>query len=108
MTANKLEVKVAGPYGLPLTPARRALFIVYRTALPYVGERISSRSANLGILLADSQSDEVYSFSAQSSSITRAASSSTPPASVSALKRLKQRLNELWLSAVRKWPTVHL
>ncbi|PRQ28028.1 putative transcription factor C2H2 family [Rosa chinensis] len=101
--------QVAGPYGLPPTPARRALFIVYQTALPYIAERISSRAANRGILLADSQSDQVYSISAltsndaQSSSSTRA---STPPPSASALKRLKQRLNALWLSAVRKWPTV--
>lgn len=74
----------------------------------------SSRAANRGLLLADSQSDEVYSISAlmsddvQSSSISRGASSSAPAVSVSAFKRLKQRLNGLWLSAVRRWPTVRL
>ncbi|XP_004303471.1 PREDICTED: peroxisome biogenesis factor 10 [Fragaria vesca subsp. vesca] len=104
--------QVAGAYGLPPTPARRALFIVYQTALPYIAERISSRAANRGLLLADSQSDEVYSISAlmsndaQSSSISRGVSSSAPLESVSAFKRLKQRLNGLWLSAVRRWPTV--
>ncbi|XP_050364546.1 peroxisome biogenesis factor 10 [Argentina anserina] len=104
--------QVAGHYGLPPTPARRSLFIVYQTALPYIAERISSRAANRGMLLADSQSDEVYSISAlmsnetQSSSVSHAASSSGPPVSVSALGRLKQRLHALWLSAVRRWPTV--
>ncbi|KAL6212245.1 hypothetical protein ACLB2K_017466 [Fragaria x ananassa] len=83
--------QVAGAYGLPPTPARRALFIVYQTALPYIAERISSRAANRGLLLADSH---------------RGASSSAPAVSVSAFKRLKQRLNGLWLSAVRRWPTV--
>ncbi|KAK9946217.1 hypothetical protein M0R45_011692 [Rubus argutus] len=104
--------QVAGPYGLPPTPARRALFIVYQTALPYIAERISSRAANRGILLADSQSEELYSVNAmmsddvQSSSITHTSSPSSAQASVSALTRLKQRFNAFWLSAVRKWPTV--
>ncbi|KAL4597615.1 hypothetical protein ACB092_11G002600 [Castanea dentata] len=32
--------QVAGPYGIPPNPARRALFIVYQTAVPYIAERI--------------------------------------------------------------------
>jgi hypothetical protein len=74
----------------------------------------SSRAANRGILLADSQSDELYSINAmmsddvRSSSITHTSSPSSAQASVSALTRLKQRFNAFWLSAVRKWPTVHL
>lgn len=35
-----LIYQVAGPYGLPPTPARRALFVVYQTAIPYIAERI--------------------------------------------------------------------
>ncbi|CDY70898.1 BnaAnng35490D, partial [Brassica napus] len=38
-------IQVAGPYGLSPTPARRALFILYQTAVPYIAERISSRAA---------------------------------------------------------------
>ncbi|KAI8562459.1 hypothetical protein RHMOL_Rhmol03G0038900 [Rhododendron molle] len=49
-------IQVAGPYGLPPTPARRALFVVYQTAVPYIAERISSRVASRGITLSDSLS----------------------------------------------------
>lgn len=35
-----LSLQVAGPYGLPPTPARRALFIFYQTAVPYLAERV--------------------------------------------------------------------
>ncbi|PIA58746.1 hypothetical protein AQUCO_00500590v1 [Aquilegia coerulea] len=52
--------QVAGTYGLPPTPARRALFIVYQTAVPYIAERISSRVAARGIMLSDSHSSEIY------------------------------------------------
>ncbi|ONI33103.1 hypothetical protein PRUPE_1G405700 [Prunus persica] len=102
--------QVAGPYGLPPTPARRALFIVYQTALPYIAERISSRAANRGIVLADS--DELYGNNAslsndvQSSSVTPTSTASTSGASASAIRRLKEKFNGLWLSLVRRWPTV--
>ncbi|QHO45976.1 Peroxisome biogenesis factor [Arachis hypogaea] len=33
---------VAGAYGLPPTPARRTIFIVYQTAIPYIADHISS------------------------------------------------------------------
>jgi peroxin-10 len=36
-------IQVAGPYGLSPTPARRALFILYQTAVPYIAERIRFR-----------------------------------------------------------------
>nr|ANS59745.1 ZFP8 [Betula platyphylla] len=104
--------QVAGPYGLPPTPARRALFIVYQTAVPYIAERISSRVASRGIVLADSQSDEPYNNNApgsihvQSSAVTNLPSSSTSGASISSLRWLKEKLNGLWLYAVRRWPTV--
>ncbi|KAF9606638.1 hypothetical protein IFM89_027371 [Coptis chinensis] len=52
--------QVAGPYGLPPTPARRALFIIYHTAVPYLAERISSRVAARGIILSDSHSNNLY------------------------------------------------
>lgn len=37
---NDWFFQVAGPYGLPPTPARRALFIVYQSAVPYIAERV--------------------------------------------------------------------
>ncbi|KAL4597597.1 hypothetical protein ACB092_11G002000 [Castanea dentata] len=103
--------QVAGPYGIPPNPARRALFIVYQTAVPYIAERISSRVISRGIVLADSQSDEPYNNNApgsshvQSSTVTNLPPSSTSGVSV-ALIRLKQKFNGLWLYAVQRWPTV--
>uniref|UniRef100_A0A2N9GE11 RING-type E3 ubiquitin transferase n=1 Tax=Fagus sylvatica TaxID=28930 RepID=A0A2N9GE11_FAGSY len=103
--------QVAGPYGLPPTPARRALFIVYQTAVPYIAERISSRVASRGIVLSDSQFDEPYNSNApgsshvQSSTVTNLPSSSTSGGSVS-LTRLKEKFSGLLLYAVRRWPTV--
>ncbi|URD77760.1 Pex2 / Pex12 amino terminal region [Musa troglodytarum] len=41
--------QVASSYGLSPTPARRMLFIVYQTAVPYLAERISSRMAARGL-----------------------------------------------------------
>ncbi|TQE01436.1 hypothetical protein C1H46_012916 [Malus baccata] len=102
--------QVAGPYGLPPMPARRVLFIVYQTALPYIAERISSRAANRGIALADSE--ELYGISAslsndaQSSSTIHNSAGSTSGPSVSALRRLKEKFNGLWISLARRWPTV--
>ncbi|XP_012077213.1 peroxisome biogenesis factor 10 isoform X2 [Jatropha curcas] len=95
--------QVAGSHGLPPTPARRALFILYHTAVPYIAERISSRVASRGITLADSLADDPYSnFASDSSQIHSSVmidlpSSSTSGASVSFLSRLKQKFNGLWL-----------
>ncbi|XP_075646050.1 peroxisome biogenesis factor 10 [Castanea sativa] len=103
--------QVAGPYGIPPNPARRALFIIYQTAVPYIADRISSRVVSRGIVLADSQSDEPYNNDApgsshvQSSTVTNLPPSSTSGVSVS-LIRLKQKFNGLWLHAVQRWPTV--
>ncbi|OMO86464.1 hypothetical protein COLO4_21126 [Corchorus olitorius] len=104
--------QVAGPHGLSPTPARRALFIVYQSAVPYIAERISSRIASRGITLADLQSDEVYSNNAsersqeQSSTGIEVSSPSESRASVSALSRLKQKLSGMWLRAIQRWPAI--
>ncbi|KAF5468702.1 hypothetical protein F2P56_012838, partial [Juglans regia] len=103
--------QVSGPYGLPPTPARRALFILYQTAVPYIAERISSRAASHGIVLADSQSDDAYNDSAPGSGHVQSLaetnlSSSTSRGSISFVRRLKENLNRLWLYAVQRWPTV--
>ncbi|KAL5786429.1 hypothetical protein ACOSQ2_008821 [Xanthoceras sorbifolium] len=100
--------QVIRPHGLPPTPARRALFIIYQTAVPYIAERISSRVASRGIILAESQSDELFGSSAPESSqvqyleLAESPSSSAP----GAMSRLKEKLKGLWLSAVQRWPTM--
>lgn len=103
--------QVAGPYGLSPTPARRALFILYQTAVPYIAERISSRVASHGILLAEAHTGEFYSGNApewsshvQSPTIIDIPSPSASRAS--ALQRFKEKWKTLWLSAVRRWPAV--
>ncbi|KAF7830426.1 peroxisome biogenesis factor 10 [Senna tora] len=104
--------QVGGPYGLPPTPARRALFIVYQTAVPYIAERISSRIASRGIALADSQSAEIYgedtirSSESQISAMRELPSSSTSGQSVTALARLKEKLSGFWLNVVQRWPAM--
>ncbi|KAJ8748192.1 hypothetical protein K2173_000600 [Erythroxylum novogranatense] len=104
--------QVSGQFGLQPTPARRALFIVYQTVVPYVAERISSRAASQGIALADSLSEELYSNNTpgssqeQSSGNTYIPSPSSSVASVSLISSLKQRFIALWLQIVRRWPTV--
>uniref|UniRef100_A0A0E0HQI3 RING-type E3 ubiquitin transferase n=1 Tax=Oryza nivara TaxID=4536 RepID=A0A0E0HQI3_ORYNI len=50
--------QVATSHGLPPTPARRILFILYQTTVPYLAERISSRIVARGIALEDSQLDD--------------------------------------------------
>ncbi|XP_004498856.1 peroxisome biogenesis factor 10 [Cicer arietinum] len=104
--------QVAGPYGLPPTPARRALFIVYQTAIPYIAERISSRMASQGIVLADSEYAESYGEISQGRSSFRvSATSELSPLSASGrsasrLTRLKEKLGGFWLHMVQRWPTM--
>ncbi|XP_038690131.1 peroxisome biogenesis factor 10 isoform X1 [Tripterygium wilfordii] len=100
--------QVAGPLGLSPTPARRALFILYQTAIPYIAERISSRVASRGIVLADSQYEELYSNdaigSSQVQSFRTIETPSSSDTSVPAFSRLKQKLIQFWLHAVQRWP----
>ncbi|XVE70846.1 hypothetical protein DITRI_Ditri10aG0103300 [Diplodiscus trichospermus] len=104
--------QVAGPHGLSPTPARRALFIVYQTAVPYITERISSRIASRGITLAELESDEFYRSNAPGRSQIESSTGvevSLPPESrtpVSALSRLKEKLSGMWLHAVQRWPAM--
>lgn len=103
--------QVVGPQRLPPTPARRALFIVYQTAVPYIAERISSRVASRGIALAESQSDEFDRYNAAGSSRdqsleTMESPSSSAPRVSSAVSRLKEKLNGLRLYVIRRWPMV--
>lgn len=101
--------QVAGPYGLPPTPARRALFIVYQSAIPYIAERISSRIASRGIILSDYESAEIYGENAHGSSSSRVSEISPASASgqsTSTLTRLKHKLGGFWLHLVQRWPTM--
>ncbi|KAJ6382627.1 hypothetical protein OIU77_031129 [Salix suchowensis] len=104
--------QVAGLHGLPPTPARRALFIVYHTAVPYIAERISSRVASRAIALDDSLSDEPYRDIASGTNQTRSPviielpPSSSSGTSVSLLSRLGQKFNGIRMQAIQRWPMV--
>uniref|UniRef100_A0A7N0U7F4 RING-type E3 ubiquitin transferase n=1 Tax=Kalanchoe fedtschenkoi TaxID=63787 RepID=A0A7N0U7F4_KALFE len=95
--------QVAGPYGLPPTPARRALFIVYQSAVPYIAERISSRVASHSLNLADEQSEDdgLSSSQVRSSALSR---SSVPRERISIISRWRQKFHEYWLLTVQRWP----
>ncbi|KVH93610.1 Peroxisome biogenesis factor 10 [Cynara cardunculus var. scolymus] len=101
--------QVAGLYGLPPTPARRALFIVYQSAVPYIAERVSSRLASRGIALTESLSDDLHGDTARSSqgqeSVVQA-SSHLPVVPISRLSRFKEKIGGLWLYTVQRWPAV--
>ncbi|RAL52857.1 hypothetical protein DM860_007625 [Cuscuta australis] len=104
--------QVAGPFGVPPTPARRALFIFYQTTVPYLAERFSSRLASEGITLDDPFDDD-YSFGGASASSGRVEASTTSETtsfssreSLSFFSRLKAKLRRCWLHAVQRWPSV--
>ncbi|CAF2113760.1 unnamed protein product [Brassica oleracea] len=85
-------IQVAGPYGLSPTPARRALFILYQTAVPYIAERISSRAATQAFTFdEDDQSPRMTDHPSSASSV---------------LSRFKDRLERFWHRAIRRWPVV--
>ncbi|KAF2923863.1 hypothetical protein DAI22_07g225000 [Oryza sativa Japonica Group] len=102
--------QVATSHGLPPTPARRILFILYQTTVPYLAERISSSIVARGIALEDSQLDD-HSES-DSSSIGTAAqpspirNSPSRSLSFSHLSRLRGRVHTLWEWVLRKWPSM--
>ncbi|GAB2283734.1 peroxisome bioproteinsis factor 10 [Dionaea muscipula] len=99
--------QVAGLHGLPPTPARRALFILYKTTVLYMAERISSRVASHGIVLAESQTNEFSDGNVPSTSDdTQTPSYSTSQYSNTARLRLKEKLQSLWLYTIRRWPSV--
>lgn len=101
-------VQVAGPNGLPPTPARRVLFILYHTTVPYLAERMSSRLASRGIVVAESQSgdfsDDRAPWSSQQSTDSPSSSSSQTPNST--LSRLKDKYRRLQSYLIQQWPTL--
>lgn len=73
----------------------------------------SSRVASRGIMLADSLSDEFYRENASGgtssqSSVTMEIQPSSTPGSGSYFRRLRAKVNRLWLQTVRCWPSVLL
>ncbi|KAL3844279.1 hypothetical protein ACJIZ3_001682 [Penstemon smallii] len=101
--------QVAGPHGLPPTPARRSLFIFYQTAFPYIAERISSRIASRGFTMDDSVYDDNGTSSnsqIQSSTTAEISASLSTSVPVSALSRLKAKIAGFWFYAVQRWPSV--
>ncbi|CAE6011508.1 unnamed protein product [Arabidopsis arenosa] len=103
-------IQVAGPYGLSPTPARRALFILYQTAVPYIAERISTRAATQAVTF--DESDEFFGDNPESGSHIHSPrmidlpSSSQIETSASVVSRLKDRLKRLWHRAIQRWPVV--
>lgn len=104
--------QVAGLHGLPPTPARRALFIVYQSAVPYIAERVSSRIASRSIALTESESlsDDIHGDASRSihgqPSASQLSSSPSPIVSISPLSRFKHKITSLWLHTVQRWPVV--
>ncbi|KAG8079769.1 hypothetical protein GUJ93_ZPchr0007g5902 [Zizania palustris] len=103
--------QVATSHGLPPTPARRILFILYQTTVPYLAERISSRIVARGIALNDAQLDDHHAESDNSS--RDAASQSSPirdnpsrSLSFSYLSRLRGKVHALWQFVLQKWPLI--
>ncbi|KAL5198624.1 hypothetical protein ABZP36_002136 [Zizania latifolia] len=96
--------QVATSHGLPPTPARRILFILYQTTVPYLAERISSRIVARGIALNDAQLDDHHAESDNSSRDTAAQSSRS--LSFSYLSRLRGKVHALWQLVLQKWPLI--
>ncbi|KAL6656939.1 hypothetical protein ACP70R_004719 [Stipagrostis hirtigluma subsp. patula] len=101
--------QVATSHGLPPTPARRILFILYQTTVPYLAERISSRIVARGIALSDSQFGDHPENDNSSGSIAQSVVNNDVPSrslSVSALSSFRGRVHALWQWVIQKWPSM--
>ncbi|KAJ3677017.1 hypothetical protein LUZ60_002741 [Juncus effusus] len=85
--------QVASSSNLPPTPARRLLFIMYQTAVPYLAERISSKMVARGIMLSDESQLEGLEPS------RRLIEANNRPT-----RRFRGRIYDLWLWLLTKWP----
>ncbi|XP_010429658.1 PREDICTED: peroxisome biogenesis factor 10 [Camelina sativa] len=104
-------IQVSGPYGLSPTPARRALFILYQTAVPYIADRISTRAATQAVTFDESDDffgDSPRESGSQIQSLTMIdlPSSSQLETSASVVSRLKDRFKRLWHRSIQRWPVV--
>ncbi|XP_072972192.1 peroxisome biogenesis factor 10 isoform X2 [Typha angustifolia] len=102
--------QVATSYGLPPTPARRVLFILYQTAVPYLAERISSRMVARGIILNESAFEELSGSNYPRTNIAQTSNTSENSSSgamhISAVSRLRGKIHALWLWTIQRWPSV--
>ncbi|KAH9614209.1 hypothetical protein KSS87_019069 [Heliosperma pusillum] len=100
-------LQIAGSYGLPPTPARRTLFVLYHTALPYLAERMSSRIASRGMLIADSNFDDFRENNAPTRTqlSDEIPSSSMSDVPISSLSRWKDKFRRCHLYILERWPT---
>lgn len=101
--------QVANSYGLPPTPARRVVFILYQTVVPYLTERLSSRMTAHGMIMDDSQSGELHENNYFRSNQTQSSSNGSSSSSgilTSFISKLKEKFVGLWVWAVQKWPAV--
>jgi len=102
-------VQAATLHGLPPTPARRILFILYQTTVPYLAERISSRIVARSIALNESQLGDHPESDNSNSGIAQSTTHSDAPTrslSVSALSRSRGQVHALWQWILQKWPSM--
>ncbi|KAK8958983.1 Peroxisome biogenesis factor 10 [Platanthera guangdongensis] len=101
--------QVANSYGLPPTPARRVVFILYQTVVPYLTERLSSRMTAHGMIMDDSQYGELHGnnyFRRNRTQSSSNGSSSSRGLLTFFILKLKEKFVGLWIWAVQKWPAV--
>jgi len=101
--------QVATFHGLPPTPARRILFILYQTTVPYLAERICSRIVARSIALNESQLGDHPESDNSNSGIAQSTTHSDAPTrslSVSALSRSRGQVHALWQWILQKWPSM--
>ncbi|GJN33039.1 hypothetical protein PR202_gb21596 [Eleusine coracana subsp. coracana] len=101
--------QVATLHGLPPTPARRILFILYQTTVPYLAERISSRIVARSIALNESQFDDHPESENSSSAVAQSTADSgnhSRSLSVFSLSRLRGRVHALGVWVLQEWPSV--
>lgn len=98
-----------------LLPFSDFSFLFEQSFLIEVSKKIlfrSSRVASRGIVLADSQSDDVFGNDAWESNRVNSPvmidnpTTSSSERSVSAITSLKQKIYRLWFYAVQRWPAV--
>ncbi|TVU38000.1 hypothetical protein EJB05_11347, partial [Eragrostis curvula] len=101
--------QVATSHGLPPTPARRILFILYQTTVPYLAERMSSRIVARSMALNESQFDDHPESDNPSTAIAQSTTNSDTPSrslSVPIFSRLRGRVHALWVWVLQKWPAM--
>ncbi|XP_024545002.1 peroxisome biogenesis factor 10-like isoform X2 [Selaginella moellendorffii] len=100
-------LQVAGASGLPPSPARRVLLIFYQAILPYLGERLSSRAAARGILLANEEGRRARSsLSGGENTRATATSSLSYTGLLQKSDQVLKWLQCLWSAALQGWAVI--